>query len=112
MVQKTIKAMFFQVTSIFFVLYSLFMIYAIIGTAWFGGKTTRAEINRLQTLNDNISDDYLYLNFNDFINAFFVLFVIMVGNDWQTVVSAFSLIEASNHLGTILYFVSFQIFSM
>ena len=58
-------------------LYSLYLIYASIGVAWFGGVLSTDSIKDLMDESDIIAYEWVYLNFNDFIMAMNTLFGFM-----------------------------------
>ena len=58
-------------------LYSLYLIYASIGVAWFGGVLSTDSIKDLMAESDIIAYEWVYLNFNDFIMAMNTLFGFM-----------------------------------
>lgn len=68
-----------------FALYSVWMIYAIIGMQIWGGKITVQLFDEIQKVNgdDNpVSDTYMWLNFNDFSSSLLTLFTMMLFNNW------------------------------
>ena len=91
-------------------LYSLYLIYASIGVAWFGGKINGDSIKDLmEAAPDIIAYEWVYLNFNDFIMAMNTLFGFMWQNDWEALVFMYQL--ALNHDGdalVLLFFISFM----
>ena len=74
-------------TNLAMALYSLYLIYASIGVAWFGGIINTESINNLIELApDVVAYEWVYLNFNDFIMAMNTLFGFMWQNDWEQLV--------------------------
>ena len=49
------------------------------------------SIDILSAENPNISNYYVYLNFNDFGSGCLTLFAIMINNNWQYIVFMYSL---------------------
>jgi len=68
-----------------FTLYSLYMLYVLIGMEIFGGKITSTSFENLFEANPDtgVASDYIWLNFNDFASGLLTLFSMMLFNNWQ-----------------------------
>ena len=86
------------------------MIYACMGMYLFGGKINTNEMNRLVDKYPEFEyeEDWLYLNFNDYVMALNTLFGIMWQNDWEGIVFMYELIfDYEKDLAVLMYFISF-----
>jgi len=72
---------------LFFLLYSLFYVYCLIGIELYGGKINSKMMEAITNpmiIEDADTDvDFIWLNFNDFASGMMFLFSFMIGNDWQ-----------------------------
>lgn len=58
---------------------------------------------------DDISEDWIYLNFNDYIMSLNTLFGLMWQNDWEAIVYMYELIyHEEKDLGVLMFFISFM----
>ena len=75
---RTISALFKPFMNFSLTLYSLYLIYASIGLEFFGGKVNQEFITAaIEKYPDDISEDWVYLNFNDYIMSMNTLFGMM-----------------------------------
>lgn len=88
--EKTLKELAFSIASLMMVLFSLYIEYGEIGVNWFGGWMSYEKIEILMNEWDDVSKFYVYLNFNDYANAYMTLFAIMINNDWTYTISLFT----------------------
>lgn len=65
-------------TKLFLVLYTLYLVFAIIGVDCFGGWVNVDSIAIIAEESDEVTLDFIYLNFNDLGSAFVTLFILMV----------------------------------
>jgi two pore calcium channel protein, plant len=87
------------------VMFSIFYIYAFIGTIFFGGEIDFE--NEAIRNNDSTPEIWALNNFNDFPNAYLVLFELTIVNNWMITAEMYV-----NVIGTkwvLIYFVSFYI---
>ena len=76
---RAMQALIKPFTNLAMALYSLYLIYASLGVAWFGGMINSESIIIFmeKDSNDIISPEWVYLNFNDFVMAMNTLFGFM-----------------------------------
>jgi hypothetical protein len=77
---KAIKVMRVPFINLGFTLYSLFWIFSIVGGIIYGGEINDVFFTKI--MNDNISWDYIWLNFNDFASGIITLQTMMLFNNW------------------------------
>lgn len=58
---------------------------------------------------DDIDENWIYLNFNDYIMSMNTLFGLMWQNDWEAIVYMYELVyNEEKDLGVLLFFISFM----
>ena len=107
---RTITALIRPFFNFSITLYSLYMIFASIGQEVFGGRISETEIAKLEAQTDgDVSSDWLYLNFNDYIMSLNTLFGMMWQNDWEQIVYMYQLVFDLEHNPAVqLYFIIFM----
>ena len=93
-----------------FTLYSLYMLYVLIGMQIYGGKINSAIFERFFELNPDaeIGGDYIWLNFNDFASGLITLFSMQLFNNWQFIWEQFNF-TIESRVTTNCYFLSFMV---
>lgn len=81
---RAISVMKGPVFNFIFAVYSVLMIYTIAGMQIWGGKVTVGLFDDIAALNpdSDVSDTYMWLNFNDFWSGIMTLFTMMLFNNW------------------------------
>ena len=109
---RTLGALFKPFMNFSLTLYSLYLIYACIGLEFFGGKINQefmTSIAENPEYADEVSPDWLYLNFNDFIMSMNTLFGLMWLNDWEAIVYMYELVyNEKKDLAVLMYFITFM----
>lgn len=92
-----------------FAVYSVLMIYTIAGMQIWGGKVTVGLFDDIAALNpdSDVSDTYMWLNFNDFWSGIMTLFTMMLFNNWQFIWQQFNFAIDGRDTVTNAYFISF-----
>lgn len=93
-------------TRLFMLLFIVFYLYATLGEQFFGGQI-RHNNKRLTPDVPFVQSDYWVYNFNDFVSGMVTLFVLMVINNWNVVVSGF--LASTGTAWSPVFFVSFLI---
>ena len=107
---RTIRALFKPFMNFSLTLYSLYLIYASIGLEFFGGKINVEFMTRMQAdYADDISENWILLNFNDYIMSMNTLFGMMWLNDWEAIVYMYELVyNEEKDTAVLLYFITFM----
>ena len=107
---RTIRALFKPFMNFSLTLYSLYLIYASIGLEFFGGKVNQEFITAaIEKYPDDISEDWIYLNFNDYIMSMNTLFGMMWQNDWEAIVFMYEVVyDEKKDTAVLLFFITFM----
>ncbi len=107
-IMETMKSLLTPFWSMLSVMFSIFYIYSVIGIAIFGGKVD-FDSEAIRN-NDSTPDIWALNNFNDFTNAYLVLFELTIVNNWQVTAEMYVALMETRLV--LLYFVSFYIIAV
>jgi two pore calcium channel protein, plant len=107
-IMETMKSLLTPFWSMLSVMFSIFYIYSVIGIAVFGGIVD-FDSEAIRN-NDSTPDIWALNNFNDFTNAYLVLFELTIVNNWQMTAEMF--VALMDTRWVLLYFVSFYIIAV
>jgi Ion transport protein len=105
---ESIKCLLSPFWSILTVLFSIFYLYALLGSALWGGRINfyTEEIRN----NDSTPYNWGLNNFNDFISSFITLFSLMVVNNWMLTAEMY--VNISETRLVLIFFVTFYLFAV
>lgn len=97
---KAIKIMRIPFLNLVFTLYSLLWIFSVIGIEVYGGLISSEFFTKIADIREenDIADDYIWLNFNDYASGLITLQTMMLFNNWQFVHYAFVLTKNSDDM--------------
>lgn len=95
----TMSGLIEPMTLLLFMTVMIFYVYAVVGILLFGGKIYRGSTG-------GAAEIYYLVNMNDFFNAFFTLFCLMIVNNWPVFTGMFQEINGGSVYNR-LYFYTF-----
>jgi len=105
---RTMRALVKPAFNFAVTLYSLYLIFASIGLEFMGGRISVDVVAQLQQLDSEVSDTWVYLNFNDFVMSLNTLFGIMWQNDWEQLVVFYEMLFNHERDSVVnMYFIVF-----
>lgn len=88
------------------VLFTIMYMFAVLGMLLFGGLVYQS--NPKITLNNDVSDSYHLINFNDLLSSMVTLFALMVVNNWPEITQLF--VQVSNLKNNVKFFFALYYF--